>query len=144
MSTVYYLRNKQKYKEYKAFEKFWKKLVKEAKNSVAEYCKKTAGELVNADLAETIIDDTLSKISRYPIDDDKYNARLFTVTTTDVIYAGYAGCFTEKGTCIWNDVSFEAFTKTEEAKQYQIVDECGRIRSYQEMIKLLKDRQRKI
>ena len=63
MSTTYYLRHKKKYKEYQEFEKFWDELIAKTKESIDGYCRKVDGWLVNADLAEDIIDDKIASVS---------------------------------------------------------------------------------
>lgn len=138
MSTTYYLRNRQKYKEYEAFRGFWENLVSKTKLSLTEYCEKTNGELVDRALAKDIVDDTISRIKRCPIDQEQFDMELF-ICSESFVHMRYEVC-TKSGACIQDVASFEAFMKTEEAKRYQIVNEYWEEVSYEEMLRILNAR----
>lgn len=133
MSTTYYLRNKKKYEEYKGFEKFWDELIAKTKESIEEYCRKVDGWLVNADLAEDIIDDKISSLSYCPIYDDQYDTDFCSGSARGFVFRP---CYIE-GQRIYNIQELKAFSETEEAKEYVIVDDCNEPFSYEDFFALV-------
>lgn len=133
MSTTYYLRNKKKYEEYKGFEKFWDELIAKTKESIEEYCRKVDGWLVNADLAEDIIDDKISSLSYCPIYDDQYDTDFCSGSARGFVFRP---CYIE-GQRIYNMQELKAFSETEEAKEYVIVDDCNEPFSYEDFFALV-------
>lgn len=133
MSTTYYLRHKKKYEEYQGFEKFWDELIAKTKESIEEYCRKVDGWLVNADLAEDIIDDKISSLSYCPIYDDQYDTDFCSGSARGFVFRP---CYIE-GQRIYNIQELKAFSETEEAKEYVIVDDCNEPFSYEDFFALV-------
>lgn len=133
MSTTYYLRHKKKYKEYQEFEKFWDELIAKTKESIDGYCRKVDGWLVNADLAEDIIDDKISSLSYCPIYDDQYDTDFCSGSARGFVFRP---CYIE-GQRIYNIQELKAFSETEEAKEYVIVDDCNEPFSYEDFFALV-------
>ena len=133
MSTTYYLRHKKKYKEYQEFEKFWDELIAKTKESIDGYCRKVDGWLVNADLAEDIIDDKISSLSYCPIYDDQYDTDFCSGSARGFVFRP---CYIE-GQRIYNMQELKAFSETEEAKEYVIVDDCNEPFSYEDFFALV-------
>ena len=133
MSTTYYLRNKKKYEEYKGFEKFWDELIAKTKESIEEYCRKVDGWLVNADLAEDIIDDKISSLSYCPIYDDQYDTDFCSGSARGFVFRP---CYIE-GQRIYNMQELKVFSETEEAREYVIVDDCNEPFSYEDFFALV-------
>ena len=135
MSTTYYLRNKKKYEEYKGFEKFWDELIAKTKESIEEYCRKVDGWLVNADLAEDIIDDKISSLSYCPIYDDQYDTDFCSGSARGFVFRP---CYIE-GQRIYNMQELKVFSETEEAREYVIVDDCNEPFSYEDFFAKISD-----
>lgn len=133
MSTTYYLRHKKKYEEYQGFEKFWDELIAKTKESIEKYCRKVDGWLVNADLAEDIIDDKISSLSYCPIYDDQYDTDFCSGSARGFVFRP---CYIE-GQRIYNIQELKAFSETEEAKEYVIVDDCNEPFSYEDFFALV-------
>ena len=133
MSTTYYLRHKKKYKEYQEFEKFWDELIAKTKESIDGYCRKVDGWLVNADLAEDIIDDKISSLSYCPIYDDQYDTDFCSGSARGLVFIP---CYIE-GQRIYNIQELKAFSETEEAKEYVIVEDCNEPFSYEDFFALV-------
>ena len=133
MSTTYYLRHKKKYEEYQGFEKFWDELIAKTKESIDGYCRKVDGWLVNADLAEDIIDDKISSLSYCPIYDDQYDTDFCSGSARGFVFRP---CYIE-GQRIYNMQELKAFSETEEAKEYVIVDDCNEPFSYEDFFALV-------
>ena len=133
MSTTYYLRHKKKYEEYQGFEKFWDELIAKSKESIDGYCRKVDGWLVNADLAEDIIDDKISSLSYCPIYDDQYDTDFCSGSARGFVFRP---CYIE-GQRIYNIQELKAFSETEEAKEYVIVDDCNEPFSYEDFFALV-------
>lgn len=133
MSTTYYLRHKKKYEEYQGFEKFWDELIAKTKESIDGYCRKVDGWLVNADLAEDIIDDKISSLSYCPIYDDQYDTDFCSGSARGFVFRP---CYIE-GQRIYNIQELKAFSETEEAKEYVIVDDCNEPFSYEDFFALV-------
>lgn len=133
MSTTYYLRHKKKYKEYQEFEKFWDELIAKTKESIDGYCRKVDGWLVNADLAEDVIDDRISGLSYCPIYDDQYDTDFCSGSARGFVFRP---CYIE-GQRIYNIQELKAFSETEEAKEYVIVDDCNEPFSYEDFFALV-------
>lgn len=138
MSTTYYLRNKKKYEEYNGFEKFWDELIAKTKESIEEYCRKVDGWLVNADLAEDIIDDKISSLSYCPIYDDQYDTDFCSGSVRGFVFRP---CYIE-GQRIYNMQKLKAFSETEEAKEYVIVDDCNEPFSYEDFFALVEKKEK--
>lgn len=138
MSTTYYLRNKKKYEEYKGFEKFWDELIAKTKESIEKYCRKVDGWLVNADLAEDIIDDKISSLSYCPIYDDQYDTDFCSGSARGFVFRP---CYIE-GQRIYNIQELKAFSETEEAKEYVIVDDCNEPFSYEDFFALVEKKEK--
>lgn len=133
MSTTYYLRHKKKYEEYQGFEKFWDELIAKTKESIEKYCRKVDGCLVNADLAEDIIDDKINSLSYCPIYDDQYDTDFCSGSARGFVFRP---CYIE-GQRIYNIQELKAFSETEEAKEYVIVDDCNEPFSYEDFFALV-------
>lgn len=133
MSTTYYLRHKKKYKEYQEFEKFWDELIAKTKESIDGYCRKVDGWLVNADLAEDVIDDRISGLSYCPIYDSQYDTDFCSGSARGFVFRP---CYIE-GQRIYNIQELKAFSETEEAKEYVIVDDCNEPFSYEDFFALV-------
>ena len=133
MSTTYYLRHNKKYEEYQGFEKFWDELIAKTKESIDGYCRKVDGWLVNADLAEDIIDDKISSLSYCPIYDDQYDTDFCSGSARGFVFRP---CYIE-GQRIYNIQELKAFSETEEAKEYVIVDDCNEPFSYEDFFALV-------
>lgn len=133
MSTTYYLRHKKKYEEYQGFEKFWDELIAKTKESIDGYCRKVDGWLVNADLAEDIIDDKISSLSYCPIYDDQYDTDFCSGSARGFVFRP---CYIE-GQRIYNIQELKAFSETEEAREYVIVDDCNEPFSYEDFFALV-------
>lgn len=133
MSTTYYLRHKKKYEEYQGFEKFWDELIAKTKESIEKYCRKVDGWLVNADLAEDIIDNKISSLSYCPIYDDQYDTDFCSGSARGFVFRP---CYIE-GQRIYNMQKLKAFSETEEAKEYVIVDDCNEPFSYEDFFALV-------
>ena len=123
MSTTYYLRHKKKYEEY----------IAKTKESIDGYCRKVDGWLVNADLAEDIIDDKISSLSYCPIYDDQYDTDFCSGSARGFVFRP---CYIE-GQRIYNIQELKAFSETEEAKEYVIVDDCNEPFSYEDFFALV-------
>ena len=138
MSTTYYLRHKKKYEEYQGFEKFWDELIAKTKESIDGYCRKVYGWLVNADLAEDIIDDKISSLSYCPIYDDQYDTDFCSGSARGFVFRP---CYIE-GQRIYNIQELKAFSETEEAKEYVIVDDCNEPFSYEDFFALVEKKEK--
>lgn len=138
MSTTYYLRHKKKYEEYQGFEKFWDELIAKTKESIDGYCRKVDGWLVNADLAEDIIDDKISSLSYCPIYDDQYDTDFCSGSARGFVFRP---CYIE-GQRIYNIQELKAFSETEEAKEYVIVDDCNEPFSYEDFFALVEKKEK--
>ena len=133
MSTTYYLRHKKKYEEYQGFEKFWDELIAKTKESIEKYCRKVDGWLVNADLAEDIIDNKISSLSYCPIYDDQYDTDFCSGSARGFVFRP---CYIE-GQRIYNMQELKVFSETEEAREYVIVDDCNEPFSYEDFFALV-------
>lgn len=125
MSTRYYLSNRQKRKEFEAFNVFWKeKFIPGLKNQINNYCMEVNGEYVNKGFAEAMIDETVAQIIYTPGDSTNYE--------TEVCSTRWNG---NRTLCQWEGVAVdgwvirdeisltEFFAKNSNQGQYCIVDE---------------------
>lgn len=75
MAKSFYLLDREKEREYKAFEKWWDDRVEKFKEDITSYCHGISGVLVNEDLAEDIISsDQFPKF--FPVYDTSYCRRI--------------------------------------------------------------------
>ena len=107
--------------------------IAKTKESIDGYCRKVDGWLVNADLAEDIIDDKISSLSYCPIYDDQYDTDFCSGSARGFVFRP---CYIE-GQRIYNIQELKAFSETEEAKEYVIVDDCNEPFSYEDFFALV-------
>lgn len=75
MAKSFYLLDRKREREYKAFETWWADRIDQLKNDITSYCKETNGTLVNEDLAEDVISsDHFPKY--FPVYDTSYYRRI--------------------------------------------------------------------
>ena len=139
MSTVYYIRNKKKYEEVKKLEKFWDNLVKKTKKSIEDFCRKTDGIIVNADLAEDIIDDKFGRFSYapiYPIYESGYDTDIasFNHSTGLIFRNQYVG--DNYDICIRSVKDLQDFFNSPESENCIIVDEYSKPVTMDEFVEM--------
>ena len=84
MSTSYYITNKTKEKEYRAFADFWdNQLMPELLKSIEGYCSSTAGEYVNEDTTEDIWEHIKYRLPFCPLNEENCGSRFGAYTNAN-------------------------------------------------------------
>ena len=121
MSTVYYIIDKNKKKEYDKFKKFWEeKLISRNKQELKNFCDKNNGELINEELYDDILSNNIRKFSYCPMCEDVYMYRIGHSTCNKFIFS--MTHINEK--CICNFETLKDFLNDpENQKRYIIMEE---------------------
>lgn len=84
MSTSYYVTNRTKEKEYRAFADFWNNQLKpEVLKSIKDYCSSAAGEYVNENTTEDIWEHIENTLPFCPLSEEDCGSRFGAYTNAD-------------------------------------------------------------